>query len=90
MTGSVLPHKNLVTNYGLLSSIEDAAARASKPTGRTLDVPLQVIHVDESPSIGLSLAPSMETFETIAVTPATGEYAQVSPPPADNDDYEYS
>lgn len=87
MTGSILPHKNLVTNYGLLSSVEDAA-RASKNNTRTYDVPIRVIDVDESASIGLSLVPSMETMETIAVSPAA-EYAAALPVAADNnDDYD--
>ena len=84
MTGSILPHKNLVTNYGLLSSVEDAA-RASKNNTRASDVPIRVIDVDESASIGLSLVPSIETMETIAVSPAA-EYAAALPVAADNND----
>lgn len=70
MTGSILPHKNLVTNYGLMSTIQEAAARA-KSAARHPSIPSR-IEVD----VGLSRVPSIETMETITVTSPVAEYAQ--------------
>ncbi len=72
MTGSILPHKNLVTNYGLMSSIQEAAARTTS-TSRHAGIPSR-IEVDES--MGLHHVPSMETMETITVTSPAPEYTQ--------------
>ena len=67
MTGSVLPHKNLVTNYGLMSSVQEAAARAAKQPARKPDIPSK-IEYDDSASAASSRAPSLETMETITVS----------------------
>ena len=99
MTGSILPHKNLVTNYGLLSSIEEAARASTRSSSIANNnkllsdvVPIRVIDVDESASVAMSLTPSMETMETIAVTPTASNYAQAPLPSTDmdDDDYDYS
>jgi hypothetical protein len=107
MTGSILPHKNLVTNYGLLSSVEEAARASSQsirgnssmsssegvPPFRAIDV-VEEASSSSAASIGPSRVPSMETMETIAVTPASvpAEYAQAPPLAADahDDNYDYS
>lgn len=72
MTGSILPHKDLVTNYGLMSTVQEAAARANSTT-RHPGIPSR-IEVDES--MGLCRVASMETMETITVASPVAEYAQ--------------
>jgi hypothetical protein len=80
MTGSILPHKELVTNYGLVSSVQEAAAarvaslKSSDSLSR-MDIPRK-IEVDESASVTPSGLFSLDGMETVTVTPTAAEYAQ--------------
>lgn len=76
MTGSVLPHKELVTNYGLMSSVQEAATRVAAQAHESFsasaakrDIPTK-IEVDESASITPSGLFSLDGMETVTVSPA--------------------
>jgi hypothetical protein len=74
MTGAVLVHKELVPNYGLLSSIQEAASRAS---AESKPGPVKKAEDDAAP-----LAPvdsSTDTIETAEDQPALLEQDETSP-----------
>eukprot|EP00934_Nitzschia_sp_Nitz4_P007525 Nitzschia sp. Nitz4//scaffold128_size63911//57374//59346//NITZ4_006232-RA/size63911-augustus-gene-0.106-mRNA-1//-1//CDS//3329534871//7515//frame0 len=77
MTGSILPHKELVPNYGLMSSVQEAAEKAQRE-GVQPDIPLKV-EVNEVASLGISLVPSMETISISAAPDEHGAPPAPSP-----------
>jgi hypothetical protein len=61
MTGAVLVHKELVPNYGLLSSIQEAATRAS---AESKPGPVKKVEGDAAPVAPVdSLTDTIETAE---------------------------
>lgn len=81
MTGMILTHKELVTNYGLMSSVQEAATRSTL-AGAKSDIPLRV-EVDDNASAALSETQTLGTLETVLFSPP----AQRTDSPASSGSY---
>ena len=75
MTGSILPHKELVTNYGLVSSVQESAAAAAAQTMSMMI--MMKNHPQKSPSelslssrIMTDIPRKIEVDESASVTPS--------------------
>ena len=76
MTGSILPHKELVTNYGLVSSVQESAAAAAAQTVSMMM--MMKNHPQKSPSelslssriIMTDIPRKIEVDESASVTPS--------------------